>query len=165
MRRDALVSDALWEAVGPWLPPERRCGGRPRILARAHPPDAPVARRTAPSSSSREKAHPITPAPLTAGAHEVLAAAPPGEALPDGAFWLVPTAAPPSLAPAARAVPATPTPTPPAPLAPFFASQTRVPGISAFFAFQTAVAPRRRQVTRAAPGATRSPGGWPAGQS
>ena len=119
------------------------------------------------------RAHPITPAPLTAEAYEALAAALPGEALPDGAFWLMPAAAPPAFAPAAPAAPAAP-PAPtatrarPAPTAtpvPFFASQTRVPGVSAFFATQTAVAPRRPQVTPTVPSATPRPGGWPAGQS
>jgi hypothetical protein len=33
--RDALVSDELWEAIEPWLPPECRWGGRPQIPNRA----------------------------------------------------------------------------------------------------------------------------------
>jgi hypothetical protein len=119
------------------------------------------------------RAHPITPAPLTA---EALAAAPTGEALPDGAFWLVPAAAPYPLAPAAP-------PTPAATLAPFFATQTRVPGVSAFFASQTAPAPPRsgssqrmaatatasagrpRPTATPAPRAMPAPGGRPFGQS
>ncbi|HEX2513724.1 MAG TPA: N-acetylmuramoyl-L-alanine amidase, partial [Chloroflexota bacterium] len=48
-----------------------------------------------------------------------------------------------------------PTPTPA--LAPFFASQTRAPGVSAFFLTQTAVAPRGPQVTPPAPSPTASP--------
>jgi hypothetical protein len=128
------------------------------------------------------RAHPITPAPLTAEAHAALAAAPPGEAFPDGAFWLVPAAAPPPLAsealPAPTATPARPAPAvastqSPAPaLAPFFATQTRAPGTSAFFATQTAVAPTRSQGGRwAAATATPAvsaaprPGRQPAGQS
>jgi hypothetical protein len=106
------------------------------------------------------RAHPITPAPLT---EEALAAAPAGEALPDGTFWLVPAAAPPALAPAAPAAPSTPTPVPT--LAPFFASQTRAPGTSAFFATQTAVAPRAVAAATATVSAAPRPGRKPAGQS
>ena len=141
------------------------------------------------------QAHPITPAPLTAEAYEALAAAGPGEALPDGAFWLMPAAAPPVLAPVAP-------PTPPGPAraatarpagVSYAATATAQAGTSArgsqravataaragaaaqssqssagasgFFATQTAVAPRGAQVTPAASSATRPPNGWPAGQS
>jgi hypothetical protein len=71
------------------------------------------------------RAHPITPAPLT---DDALAVVPPGEALPDGAFWLMPAAAPPGPAQAA----------------------TPRPSVAAFFATQTAVAPRGVSRQRAA---------------
>jgi hypothetical protein len=90
------------------------------------------------------QAHPITSAPL---ADEALAVLTAGEALPDGAFWLVPAAAPSGPAQAATLYPW---------VAPFFATQTAVApavanaprhgsttsSVTGFFATQTAVAPR-----------------------
>lgn len=102
------------------------------------------------------QAHPITPAPLT---DESLAAMTAGESLPDGAFWLVPTAAwggaPPAAAPSA---------------VPFFATQTAVAAraansqrVASTVATATAQAVRQRpgaQATlRARPSATVRPFG------
>ena len=114
------------------------------------------------------RAHPITPAPLTAEAHEALAAAPPGEALPDGAFWLVPAGRRPSS-------PRRPAPPPPAARP---GGRPRPPDARALLRdadqgsgrLRVLRHPDRRR-PRGAPGdpggarLTPSPGGWPAGQS
>jgi hypothetical protein len=107
------------------------------------------------------QAHPITPAPL---ADETLTTMTAGEALPDGAFWLTPVAAPPELPPV-----------PPLPAArntaPFFATQTAIAPRGATGSQRSAAAATARPVTQraattpAAPRVAPTPGSWTLGQS